>query len=140
MQQRDLPGKVQSQTCPTRLRLQAVEGFEDILVLVRRNARAFIADFDAGLVDGYGDRARAATMIDGIADEICQCPLDLQDVDLDMDLVGWRLQGKIIARFDGERGEVGRDPTDKVAEIDDLALVRRAVKQLVVEQLLRCAG
>lgn len=120
MQQRDLAGKVQTQTRPTRLRL--VEGLEDILVLFDRNSRPFIAHFDAAcLVDGYGDRAAAAAMVDGIAHEICQRALDLQDVDLDMGLVRRGLEGKVIAGLDGKRREVGGDPADEVAEIDDLA-------------------
>ena len=35
MQQRDLPGEVQSQPRAARLRLQAIEGLEDVLALFR---------------------------------------------------------------------------------------------------------
>jgi hypothetical protein len=91
-----LPGEIQAETRSPRLRLQTIEGFKNIFMLFDRNSGSLIPDFNGpGFINQNRNRAKASAVIDGIANDICQCLLDLQDVYFDPDLIGARLEGKI---------------------------------------------
>ena len=98
MKPSDLAGEVEAEAGAARLRLQAIERFEDVLVLRRWNAGAFIAHLEtARCVSGDGDHAGAAAMVDGVAHQIGQRAFDLQRIGLDLHLAGRRLKSKIVA-------------------------------------------
>lgn len=133
-----MPGEIQAETRSSRLRLQTIEGFKNIFMLFDRNSGSFIPDFNGpGFINQNRNRTKTSAVIDGIANDICQCLLDLQDVCFDPDLIGARLEGKVITRFNGERGKVGSHAAGEFSEIDDLALAGGPIKELVVKKLLR---